>query len=345
VPDVWRPDLGQFNSTLYQPTPRDGFPPGIYVFGSENEDTDEYDAHVIAHEFQHYFESALSRSDATGGDHALGEKLDMRLAFSEGFANAFSAMVLNDPQYRDSYGSRQGNSFNFNIETENEAPAGWFNEGSIFGLVWDLYDGAADQSDAVQLGYGPMFAVMTNELRTGQALTSIFPFITALKAQAGAPISAIDTLVASRAIRSTDIDAFGSTETNSGDIAASLPVYTDLTLNGPVVQVCGTASTGTYNKLGNRRFVKFSVPGTRSITITVTGIGTGQPLPDPDLLLYKEGFFDYSNAEAPYTEQATFQNVPAGGYVLEVYEYSHIDPAYTIYGARGPTCMNVTVTG
>ena len=35
-------------------------------------------------------------------------------------------------------------------------------------------------------------------------------------------------------------------------------------------------------------------------------------------------------------------DAPAGDYVLEVYDYSHIDPSQ---GLRPTTCMNVTITG
>ena len=72
------------------------------MLGKENVDTDEYDEHVLTHEFQHYLQNLTSRDDTMGGPHSLGEKLDMRLAFSEGYANAFSGMSLGDPVYRDS---------------------------------------------------------------------------------------------------------------------------------------------------------------------------------------------------------------------------------------------------
>ena len=57
---------------------------GIFLLGSANQDTDEYDRHVIAHEFGHYLEHRFSRSDSIGGPHTLTDQLDMRLAFGEG---------------------------------------------------------------------------------------------------------------------------------------------------------------------------------------------------------------------------------------------------------------------
>jgi PKD repeat protein len=340
----WAPATGDIESTLFQSSSIGGFPAGIYVLGWQNVDTDEYDQHVIAHEFQHFLEDALSRSDTPGGSHSGNERLDMRLAFSEGFANAFCAMVLADPIYRDSFGSLQGQSFHFSVESNVADPAGWYNEASVHSLIWDFYDAAADGLDTVQLGYGPIYSVFRNELRTGQALTSIFPFVTALKAQPGAPVAAIDSLVAAQSIRAIDMDAFGTTETNSGGIAESLPIYTNVTLNGSAAQVCGTALLGTYNRLGNRRFVKFSVPSARSITIRVTSNEAGLPVPDPDFILYGDGAPQVFQGDNPNVEQATVA-VDGGGYVLEVYEYSHIEPADTNGVSRGTTCMNVTITG
>ena len=55
--------------------------------------TDEYDDHVVVHEWAHYFEANFSRSDSIGGDHASDNVLDIRLAFGEGFGNAYSAMA------------------------------------------------------------------------------------------------------------------------------------------------------------------------------------------------------------------------------------------------------------
>ena len=68
-------------------------PPGIYILGDASgnmdDDTDEFDPSVIAHELGHYYEDKFSRSDSMGGPHGLDSKLDLRIAFSEGFGNAF----------------------------------------------------------------------------------------------------------------------------------------------------------------------------------------------------------------------------------------------------------------
>ena len=81
-----------------------GESPQLIVLSAEvSEDTDEFDQHVIAHEFGHYIEANFSRADNIGGAHAIGDKLDIRVAFGEGFGYAFSAMVLNDPVAVDTF--------------------------------------------------------------------------------------------------------------------------------------------------------------------------------------------------------------------------------------------------
>lgn len=79
----------------------------LYILGKTDVDTDELDNHVVAHEFGHYLENKIYRSDSIGGTHSPGDSLDPRLAFGEGFGNAFSGMVHSDPVYVDTRGSLQ----------------------------------------------------------------------------------------------------------------------------------------------------------------------------------------------------------------------------------------------
>jgi len=71
---------------------------GIYILGAENNDTDEIDQHVLAHEYQHFLEDAIKpdrpRSEARTRSVSAST---CRVAFSEAFATAYSAMVLDEP--------------------------------------------------------------------------------------------------------------------------------------------------------------------------------------------------------------------------------------------------------
>jgi hypothetical protein len=271
----------------------------------------------------------------------------MRVAFSEGFANAFSAMVLNEPLYSDSLGSQQSRRFSFSMESNATSPAGWYNEASIQSVAWDLYDAAIDGSDNVALGYKPLYEALTGPLRTGPALTSVYPFVTDLKGQAGAPVTAIDTLVTSQGIHVKD--AWGTSETNDGSLPRVLPLYAQLTLNGGAQSVCGTTVVGTYNKIGNRSFLRFSIAAARAVTVRAQYTSTGStapfaPEPDPDIVLYNNGFLGIAESTAIGDESLT-RTLEVGEYVIEVYEWSHIDPTYSAAERRGDTCFNVSVTG
>jgi hypothetical protein len=352
--DDWNPARGWIGTTAYRTGASAGTAsPGIYVLGAANNDIDEYDQHIVAHEFQHFLEDQLSRADTTGGPHGLDKKLDLRLAFSEGFANAFAAMVLGDPVYRDAFGNGQSQVFRFGMETAVASNRGWYNETSVHGIVWDLYDGGSEQGDTVELGYGPMYDVFVRELRDGIPLTSVFAFVTALKTRVPASaVPGIDARVQAENIVAGSIDPWGSTETNSGVTTAQrdlvLPIYADIALNGSPVRLCGDTVVGTYNKIGNRRFLKFSVPGTRTIDIQVTCLlsdatCTGNPQPDPDFGLYHGRTVEFAESDTPFTESLR-KTVDAGEYVLEIYEYSHADPdAQSV--RRGRTCMTVRITG
>jgi hypothetical protein len=348
---------GQIQTTGYYVF-QSGTGNGIYVLGDASlgsaSDTDEFDQHVLAHEFHHYVEDRLSRSDSWGGDHSSGDRLDLRLAFSEGFADAFSAMVLGNPAYRDTYGAGQSHDVNFDMESNPTTGRGWFNEASVSSIAWDLFDTAVDGVDTGSVGFRPMFDVFRNELRTGIPLDSIFAFAAALKQRAGVDDALVNALVAREQIRAASITPYAEGETNDGGLPDALPVYEQLTLNGPTVQVCGTVDAGTFDKLGNRRLLRFNVPSAGPVHILVSALYNELPIPDPDLYIWKAGLFDFSECAGPGSgagctlaqNSEAYDNVamPAGDYVLEVFEYSHVarDPNAI---RRGRTCMLVTITG
>lgn len=362
--DVTRGEIG---TTAYYPVGSAGVAPGIYVLGAASNDTDEFDQHIIAHEFQHFLEDLIGRTDTVGGEHALDERLDMRVAFSEGFSNAFSGMVLNDPRYRDSFGTAQASDFHFSLESRSSLAPGWYSETSVQRIAWDLFDDVNDGADTVSLGYGPMHGVLVAELRSGVPLTSLFPFITALKQRPGVPAAQVDALVEAERVAATNMgivsstmDAYATTEIHSGvDVSSSdlvLPVYTPIALNGSTrlcssssVNVNGAAVEGSYNKLGNRRFLRFNVPSARTIRISVScpasdAACAGPIVPDPDFVVSQGASVTFAESDTPRVEQLDYP-AAAGDHVLEIYEWTHIDTTLSASARRGRTCMTVNITG
>ena len=263
---------------------------GILLLGAANQDTDEYDRHVIAHELGHYLEHRFSRSDSIGGPHALTDQLDMRLAFGEAWGSAFAAMATGEPVYVDSHSAGQAHAFSFDLEQTpgrlNPNP-GWFNEESLQALIYDLYDNGRDRPpgslviDEVALGFGPIWRALTNEQRTTRALTSVFPFVYALKVARPADEPLIDNLTLSQRIADVD-DDYGTGQTNFGfptkrtlaQVAVDFnTVYHSLVVGATLQNVCSlddytSSATGAENKLASRRYVHFTVtnPGVHTIT-------------------------------------------------------------------------------
>jgi hypothetical protein len=121
-------------------------------------------------------------------------------------------------------------------------------------------------------------------------------------------------------------------------------LYTTVVPGGQPVQVCGTVGFGTFNKFGNRRFLRLDVSGaSRSLQITAQGLGGGSPAPDPDIGLWRRGLIDISDDTGP-TEIYNTPVLNAGTYIIEVADYSHIDQANNA-ARRGDTCINVSVSG
>jgi len=320
--------IGQIGTSYYDGT-------GIYLLGSADSDTDEYDRHVILHEFGHYIEAQFSRSDSIGGEHPADDRLDMRVAFGEGFGTAFSAMVSGDPNYRDAVGPGQSLGSGFSLETNPTTNTGWYSEGSVQAILYDLFDTASDGADTLSLGFAPIYNVFVNQERTSQAFTSIFTFISALKANNAGQAAAIDQLVSSQGIVSGTMDAYGTTETNTGGLAGgALPVYATLTVGAPITNLCTDTIVGLPNKLGNRRFVRLNIAAIANHTITVTGNGAAV---DPDFYLYQNGV-QLQIADGSGVSDSLVRDFSAGDFVMEVFDYN------LLFGTGvGPSCFSVVI--
>lgn len=328
-------------------------PEGIYMLGfyatNDTGDTDEYDSHVIAHEFGHYFEDRFSRSDSIGGQHTLGDRLDLRVAFGEGWGNAFGSMALNDPQYRDSSrGVTQ--DFGFNLETATVSNPGWFSEASVGQFLWDVFDSAADPGDNVALGFTPIFTVMTGDQVNTDAMTSVFSFASSLRARNAGQAANISNLLNAQNIASSP-DAFGAGETNNGGDPRALPVYRDIQLNLQLSDVCSSSVAGSKvavtdgnpNKLGNHRFFRFVNDTARPVTIRALGATSGSgtvAATDPDIYVFRRGqtVLAGEGSDAGVETIPAGQPLPAGTYVIDVFDYATV-------GTGQPRCMTLSITG
>ena len=357
---------GNINTTFYTATASgtgaDAVEEGIYVLGDAATDTDEYDESVIAHEYGHYYQNVFSRDESIGGDHSIGQKVDLRVAFSEGWGNAFSSMMRASSLYKDSSkpGTTQG--FGFDIERNDlddlTGSTGWYSEGSIQEVLWDLYDSSAGESgDNVALGFAPIHAVMKGGLKQTPALAGIFPFLAALKADNAGSVAGIDALGQASGMVMSGIDAWGTTETNNGGRADNLPVYRTVTINGGAVTAISTNNVGgtlkLFNGLGSRKFFRLRVATAGVVSIRLAGPAGA----DADLYLYKgaSGLVEFGGcpgstsspdgcAGKPTEVETWSKTLAVGDYVLEVLDYNRIDDTATPAPALGDTTLTLTVT-
>ena len=311
----------------------------IYLLGKEGIDTDEYDGAVVAHEYGHYLQSAFSTNHSLGGSHGYPDKLDMTVAFSEGWGNAWAGIARNDPMYADSYGFSQASGFAFSVAipaavtaTSPPVPVGWFREDSIDSSLYLL---------SAQQGFAPIWAALTGPMKTTQsALASIFSFADAVRTAGNTSVTtAMNTLLTAQGIfTGAGASQWGTNETNNGGEAANLPIYRTLAFNTatPVCFSSANVSTdGAANKLGSTRYfrINLTAAGTRTVTARFS---SGR---DVDFEVFQNRTL-LVNADTPATaslnEVATVP-LQAGEVIIRVLDY------VTTPLATGAACATLTI--
>jgi hypothetical protein len=205
-----------------------------------------------------------------------------------------------------------------------------------------------------------LYAVLTGPQQATAALTSVFPFIDALRARHPAEAPLIDDIVQAQNIAPIT-DAYGSAEGNFGNPASAdlQSVYDTLTVNHPTpVRVCSlddyrSAFTGSTNKLGSRRFLTFTATSASPHTVTARAVAPLNAAADPDMILHRVDAVtissgppsDTCSASAPQDCVETFSpELSPGDYVLEVYEWTNTNAATDQHPPIGRTCFDVSVT-
>jgi hypothetical protein len=322
----------------------------LFLLGDADQDTEEFDDHVVMHEWGHYFEDNFSRSDSIGGQHFLGESLDLRLAFGEGFGHAIAAITLDDPQYCDTGAVSSGaGSFGFSTESNNSGLQGWFNELSVATILYDLWDTNADGVDTGSIGFAPIYETMTGPQASTTAFTTIFSFAAELASMlAPAEREFLDAQLARENIDVASLDIWGDGQTTTpfgadNDGRDLLPVYTEIPIGGEIANICinnDYASTLAVNKLSDWRYLRFTTPTSGRWRITAQANPVPPPTTDttpdvrdysdPDLYVWREGNFVTSgrdNDEDGVTDVEIIDTpeLPAATYVIEMQEWRHED--------------------
>jgi len=300
----------------------------IYLLGKADVDTDEFDTHVLVHEWGHSFEERIARSDSWGGSHGYGDVLETRLAFSEGFCNALSAMILDpDTVYSDSMGTGQSDGFWEDLEKNDistDAKPGWFSETTVQNVVFDAYDANAEPFDQVSVGLQGVYGVMVGDLKSTPALTTLFAFVAGLKSANPQSTAALDALVTHHASSSAFgidpvADAWGTGETHGAGEPGTLPLFVPAK-SGDIVTLTLVGGLDVA-LLGQNRFLR--VPGTGA-TMKVTSASTS----DVDLYIYLRGKQITSATTTSGAESVSFSTTAGEEYVVHVEGYGEFSGPY-----------------
>lgn len=332
--------LGQIGITHFSgPDTTTGAGYRLYVLGKADNDTDEYDRHVIAHEFGHYLQAAFSRDDSIGGDHASGDLLDQRVAFSEGWGDGWSGIALNDPIYTDTLGPAQATGSTFDVSAGAATNAGFFSEASVAKFFWDF-------NSAPSIGFSGLWIAMKSGLTLTPAVSGIHSFSYALNAQVPAASAAIASILSLQAVVLPS-DPYGTGEMFFGtppvqDLAPSYGVYPAVGQDLPNVcenntQAPATANGREINRAGEFRFLRVAALAAGSHVITVTKLSSDNPTTAPVVIVYdKTGDTAESDGKAVDTLALT-QTLAGGDYVVALTDFQ-------LKGAAAArSCFNVRI--
>ncbi len=306
----------------------------IWIMGHAGVDTDEFDREVIVHEWGHYFTDVFSRSDSPGGSHSLGDVLDPRLAFDEGFASALAAMLLQQTIYADTLwvGGAAMDAFGWDVEnvpspTDDPTP-GPFSELSVIRATWDLYDapttpGSTTEAwDGVATGLGPIYDAIVGPQRTTPALTTLASFVAGLEGALGNDPTTngqIDTLLQHYAVGPI------TSEWGDGDpgFRGASGIYTDVAAPSSTPYTITATLDGAYawNERPQNQFYVFTATGTQATVSSACAY-------DVDLYGFHLGVaLPGATATSPSgNETIRFTTTPGETYVVELNGWGGLGP-------------------
>jgi hypothetical protein len=358
-------DAGELNGTFYRLDLV-----SIFILGDAAVDTEEFDDHVVVHEWGHYFEDTFARADSVGGLHSIGDQLDARVAFSEGWATAFAAFALNGPTYCDTFAAGSTGGFGIGAEVGAYDAQGWYDEISVLRFIYDLWDTTDDEAEGLNtgadtgsIGFAPIYDTMVGPQAFTETFTTVFSFASELRAMLPPPDQAfLDTQLV-REDMTPGFDKWGVGELNdaSPDGQQSrdvLPLYVDVPVDGTVVNICSNDDydgTGAGNKLATYRYLRLNVPAAlafdvRVITTTTQDLPIDDPTDprdqsDPDIAIFRDGLVADFGLSGEANQEIFTTPVLSGPdtYIADLREFRYADPESPI-GFPNQMCFDVSFT-
>jgi len=308
----------------------------IYILGDADNDSDEYDSHVLLHEWGHYLEANLFRSDSIGGDHHDDQILDIRVAMSEGLANAFSAIMLENPNYADSSGVGQASGFTFNISRRSRANKGYYSEGSVASVLFNYYSSSHNK---IANDFTPIFQLLDHpDYYNSEAFTSIFLFFEQMKMHLPDQVALFASILGEQNINGSD--EYGTGETNDAGSQWSLPIYKFISADNAALNLCSSAEFGKQNKLTNAQFVRLTITQNGVYNLSASKAGGDNVISKPEIILYQRGLPLFYGKNVINDTVSGSVNLTRGNYVIEVYDLNNRDEKNT---SSDTTCFNLRV--
>jgi hypothetical protein len=247
-----------------------------FINGRRGRDSDEYDDHVIAHEYGHFLMSNFSRESSPGGSHGFGDQLDPRLAWSEGWGNFFGAATTGSPHYVDTGMARGRQVVLVSMDLEDDLPTGdrpgiW-SEHSVGGVLWDWFDDGAEERDSVALGFIPLWNAFAELGKEPDVYLLRFANLLAADTKQGPHLQA--------GLRVRDIAYAPGLEPRAPE-----PFPEPLPSGTPVDGTVDSRRTRRSNLWGSSRHYWFVVPEAKQASITLK-IVSAQDTAHADLDLY-----------------------------------------------------------
>lgn len=298
-----------------------------YILGDRNTDSDEYDDSVLIHEYAHMLAAKVSRDDSIGGAHRLGDNLDPRVAWSEGWANFFSAAVRSDSVYRDSSGPGGANVLRFDLE-DNYPPGSWTGYGSetsVQALLWDFLDDKNELGDMALFDFSQIWAAYTD--LTANHFVYMQNFLDHLVERNPSTSDSVQRMTQSQAI-----------DFQPGEIpSVTNPFPSFISMNTTRSGELDSYSTKRFNLAQSSHFFIFTTNGgPLSIQLFVAPGTVGGPISnDLDLFLFDANGRQLTKSDSGRSgqgESLPMMQLLPGSYVIEIRSY--------FTSARGTTVFN-----
>lgn len=284
------------------------------ILGDRSDDSDEFDDAVILHEYAHMLAARFSRDDSPGSAHGVGEVLDPRLAWSEGWANFFSSAARSDAIYRDS--AAQG--LRVRIDVEDNQPAndtpGYWSEASIHSLLWDMIDAQSDTGDTVQYPIGMIWDAFA-DLRNDRFVYLPY-FMERFLARNPGETETLRNMVQ---LRSIDFQP-------SVRPSVTNPWPIPIAIGSPLLGIVDSLTTKRTNLANSAHFYTFTTTGAPfAIRLDILGIAAGGNPNANDLDLFLTNadgvIVDQSDRGLNGQSELINRRLAAGTYVIEVRSY------------------------